>query len=298
MKFLNAFAAAMLCSMSFESSAAQCDDNFKSSGSFLNGKTFQTFAEVPGVAADVAMRNLQAFTANDGFKIISVDTAQGVISAQQANGSSGRKMPLDINVEKLANGVKISMLYGTPAGTLSPADAVQAHFCKSIAAVSGPALAVSEAAAEPRRPAAPSPSGARRNLAPISAQQQAKIRSALAGKGLKDERAKQNLSEASETISAFLENVGCIPASDGGGLNVFAAPGHRFSPNGFASPMLSTRYHDKSACLSVVRIQGVTAPALNALRFEVVYLADDSGESTIKHHELVKQPDGQWLFNE
>lgn len=62
--------------------------------------------------------------------------------------------------------------------------------------------------------------------------------------------------------------------------------------------MTSTKYHDKSACLTVLRIQGVTAPALNALRFEVVYLAEDSGESNIQQYELVKQPDAQWLVTQ
>ena len=289
------FIAVSFFAASAAANASQCDDNFSSAGSFLSGKTCQTSAEVAGASVDAALRNLQAFTANNGFKVISVDKAQGIISAVQASAASGRKIPLDINVEKSAGGVKVSMLYATPAGAMSPSDAVQAHFCKSIAAAGGPALAVNEAISEPRRAAPPQTRGGQKNLSVISAEQQAKIQSAVAAKGLKDERAKQNLKEASETVSAFLENVSCIPDTDGSSLNIFAAPGHRFSPNGYPGPMITTRYHNKSACLTVVRIQGVNAPALNALRFEVVYLAEDSGESNIQRYELVKQPDGQWL---
>jgi uncharacterized protein YchJ len=61
--------------------------------------------------------------------------------------------------------------------------------------------------------------------------------------------------------------------------------------------MSGARYHDKNSCLTILRLQGITAPALNALRFEAVYLAEDSGESVIKEHEAVRQLDGQWLFN-
>ena len=59
--------------------------------------------------------------------------------------------------------------------------------------------------------------------------------------------------------------------------------------------MVFARYHSKGA-LTVTRIHGWTAPALNALTFEVMCLAEDSGESTKTRHQIVKPPDGEWLF--
>ena len=60
--------------------------------------------------------------------------------------------------------------------------------------------------------------------------------------------------------------------------------------------MTKMPYHNKGTGVSVSRIHGWNAPALNALRFEVVYLAEDSGESAKTSHQVVKQPDGAWLF--
>ncbi len=37
-------------------------------------------------------------------------------------------------------------------------------------------------------------------------------------------------------------------------------------------------------------------PARNALRFEVSYISDTSGEVVKGNHEVVKQPSGEWLF--
>ena len=61
--------------------------------------------------------------------------------------------------------------------------------------------------------------------------------------------------------------------------------------------MSYTPYRTKAACLSVARVHGWKMQALNALSFEVVYLADDGGETVKTDHEVVKQPDGAWLFS-
>ena len=58
----------------------------------------------------------------------------------------------------------------------------------------------------------------------------------------------------------------------------------------------SMHYHNKEQCVNVARVSGWTSPSINALRFEVVYLADDSGEVVKQNNEVVKQPDGEWLF--
>jgi hypothetical protein len=80
-------------------------------------------------------------------------------------------------------------------------------------------------------------------------------------------------------------------------LNEYAAPGTDLH-NMYVGlrPMRTMQYHNKAACLTVARVQGWQAPALNALRFEVLYRADDSGETAKLSHEAVRQPDGSWLF--
>lgn len=131
-------------------------------------------------------------------------------------------------------------------------------------------------------------------MAAITPEQQEKIAQSLE-KRTTDERVKAMIVEASPTIKAFVERLSCIVGGGGGeSLNIYAAPGVSFYY--IAASMVFARYHNKGACLTVTRIHGWTAPALNALTFEVVYLAEDSGESTKTRHQIVKQPDGEWLF--
>jgi hypothetical protein len=133
------------------------------------------------------------------------------------------------------------------------------------------------------------------NMPVITPEQKEKIAKALAQR-VADERIKAMIAEASPTIAAFVEKLSCI--ADGhaaSALNVYAAPGTNFQMIFY--PMVMTPYHNKGSCLSVVRLQGWSAPARNALKFEVVYVADDSGESAKTHHVVIKQPDGEWLFS-
>lgn len=140
----------------------------------------------------------------------------------------------------------------------------------------------------------PQPAQRAPNMAAITPEQQEKIAQVLA-KRVTDERVKGMIAEASPTIKAFVERLSCLVGGNGGGsLNIYAAPGVGF--DNLMAPMVLTRYHNKGACLTVTRIHGWTAPALNVLTFEVVYLAEDSGESTKTRHKIIKQPDGDWLF--
>lgn len=122
-------------------------------------------------------------------------------------------------------------------------------------------------------------------------EQQAALLQALQS-NLSDKRISAALAEATPTIKTVIEKRACGTVD---GVGIYAAPGKGrwdFIP----SPMEVTRYHNKGACMTVARIHGWQMQALNALSFEVVYLAEDSGESTKQAHQLVKQPDGAWLF--
>lgn len=134
------------------------------------------------------------------------------------------------------------------------------------------------------------------NVAPITAEQLAKIDAALMVKNQNRDIA-QAISEASPVIRDFVRTAACMPASGGSsGLNAYAAPGANLAWAG-AAPMPAMRYHDKSSCVSVLRLHGWKMPAKNALHFEVVYQAEDSGESAMRQHELIKQPSNEWLFS-
>lgn len=128
------------------------------------------------------------------------------------------------------------------------------------------------------------------NAPQLTSQQQAGLMQALQGPQA-DKRIVASLREATPTIRAVLEKRACNSSA---GSQVFTAPGREFAG---LLPMAYTPYHNKAACLSVARVHGWKMQALNALSFEVVYLADDSGETVKADHEVVKQPDGAWLFS-
>lgn len=102
--------------------------------------------------------------------------------------------------------------------------------------------------------------------------------------------------QATSTIQPLLERVSCISNYNQSILTKFAAPGYAFGI-GHVLPMIRMQYHDKATCLDVVRLQGWSMPARNALKFEVVFEAPDSGESMKNDYTLVRQPDGVWLVH-
>lgn len=136
-----------------------------------------------------------------------------------------------------------------------------------------------------------------RGLAPVTETQAAKIDSALQFNA-PNTTLTQAVSEAKSTIGPFLKIHSCLSGYNASSLNVYAAPGKLYPNNNYPHSLIpQMRGHDKSSCLTVQRILGWTMPSANTLRFEVVYLSDSSGESGKSHHEVQKQPNGEWLFS-
>lgn len=134
------------------------------------------------------------------------------------------------------------------------------------------------------------------NSVSLSSAQQAKLQSILNQK-TQDKNINIAVSEASTVISEFIGMNSCITGYNGSMLNRYAAPGKLYPSNNYiGAPVPQMRYHDKSSCASVLRIQDWKMPARNALRFEVSYISDTSGEVIKDNNEVVKQPSGEWLF--
>lgn len=298
---ISVFLSALSFTLSSNSYAAPCDTNFTSNGSFITGSTYKTFSDIPNVSAASAFEGALADIAKEpSWKILAQDKSKGMIQAVQAESyNKGKVIPLNINIVPAGNGAKINMDYVTPTGSLSPASAVKNQFCQTIAAAenfAGGSYASVAVLTDVNSPV--NTNNVPRQLpgiAMITAAQQNKISKEIAKKtAQKDLQTK--ILEASSIIQQFLEKNSCINtiSANNTRLIYFAAN----SPQGIA-PMLfssSMHYHNKEQCVTVSRVSGWASPALNALRFEVVYLADDSGEVVKQNNEVVKQPDGEWLF--
>lgn len=88
----------------------------------------------------------------------------------------------------------------------------------------------------------------------------------------------------------------CISGYNASSLHKFAAPSKVYENFNYIDPMLGMKYHSRDACLTVTKIHGFEMPAKNALSFEVVLTADDSGEVGKRYYTVQKQDDDAWLF--
>lgn len=112
-----------------------CAQNFSYSGSFISGRTYKTHAHVSGVTKKTAMSRVAQFTANEGWKINSVDKDMGIISASQTvSYGGGKTAPLNISFLQEAERVKLSLNYSTSGGVSSPLEATVDHLCKTVEA--------------------------------------------------------------------------------------------------------------------------------------------------------------------
>ncbi len=283
--------------------ADQCEENFRAEGNLLTGKTYKTSAVMAGVQQDAAFARALAHTAANGFTVITSDKASGVISAAEtAMYAKGKTLPLSIVLQPDAGNLKMSMTAATAGGMFTPEGTVRKHFCAAIAAAAdgaSPAAAANNTGVVP--PPGLVPAKMQSRSMPGFASSTAAQRQAykdevpkLAG----GEKIKAMVKEAAPEISAYIEKVACLADYKGlSAMDIFGTPGTPLgSMLGGSRPMRTMSYHDKSQCLSVKRVHGWKAPANNALEFEVIYSADDSGEAGKMTHEAVRQPDGTWLF--
>lgn len=297
---------ALVLSPSFAADQA-CKQNFQSSGNLLTGKTYKTWSLVPGVQPAAAFPRALAFTAENGFTVLSSDATAGVISAaQSASYGNGKNVPLNITLRAEGDGTRIALQYATSGGMMSPEDAIRKHFCLTIDAAaaggSAPApapapvaLAAAPMAATPAAPVA-GPAMPPGYAVPTDVQ-----RAALADalkKSVPTGPTKVLIDEASPVIGAFVQRLACMATYTGAmALNEYAAPGVQLNTHFTAGyPMSRAQYHHRGSCMTVTRVHGWLAPAANALRFEAVFKADDSSETVATSHEVVKQPSGEWLF--
>jgi hypothetical protein len=135
-------------------------------------------------------------------------------------------------------------------------------------------------------------------LAKITPTQQTRIAQALKD-GSADPKAQLIIAQATPKMRAFIERLSCIRQYNDGGSTVLqnmAAPGASFKF--FVPPMHGTKLHNKSTCLTVtgVVLKPATSKAGDALQIKVLYVAEDSGETTTSNHEINKNSKGVWWF--
>jgi hypothetical protein len=292
---LSITALALLGSLSVNANAAQCESNFSSSGNFITGTTYKTFAELPSLSLANAYEGALAdITKEPSWKVLAQDKSKGMIQAVQAEQyDKGKVIPLNINIIPSGGGVKISMDYVTPTGSLSPESAVKSQFCQTILAAENGSSSqektqsVSRVKSEdsigvdPIRPL----NGLRFN----SDQKKRMVKQLT----IKDNggQLKTMISEARPTIEQVLEMQACFYPTGSYGLYLTEGGNyHTLYDNIF-------NHHDKSQCVNVQRIKDWKIKAKNAFGFRVLYVSEQSGQNQEFYYSMEKQLDGTWLFD-
>lgn len=97
----------------------------------------------------------------------------------------------------------------------------------------------------------------------------------------------------------------CMKTSDNMRLlNFYAVTGKNFDPrtssyggSSFPDSNSYMKYHDRNNCVAARTMDQWSMPALNALRFRVVYFAEDSGETVNFQYEFKRTEDGSWKLD-
>lgn len=113
----------------------QCQDNFTTSGSFLSGKSFSTTAALPVTPAPAAFDEAYKALLREGFHIESSDPKRGAISAYQNVNFSNKTAPLNLLVEPLGQGSRLTFVFVASGGLYTPEAGARDFFCKLVAQV-------------------------------------------------------------------------------------------------------------------------------------------------------------------
>jgi hypothetical protein len=276
----------------------------------LTGKTYSTVASILNASPRDAFDGALQFTTSNGFTALSSDKNAGSISAAQTvNMRNGKNVPLTITMKADGANTTMAMSYLTPLGVISPDEAIKKHFCATVAAaaassarilVASPSIPVEHVHAPPPT-LRPIQRSAPVGYAMITAEQKEAIEAALM-KNMSNERVRAMVKEAASSIIWMAEKIGCLNHDRGlSGLNELASPNFNLADYfNVRYPMTTysagTKYHDKSVCLSVIRFSGWKMLADNALEYQVTFKADDSGETSVITHSIIRQPDSTWTF--
>ena len=212
---------------------------------------------------------------------------------QAASYAKGKTIPLNIVIEAINNGAKVSMTYATPPATLSPESAIKNQFCQTIQAAANSAGKPAQAVvADDKKSSGQDVAQMGQDLQGInlSKQQKNQLATQLSLKN-KEAQLKTMIAEASPTIEKVLAMQACFYPSSSYGM-YRSSGGYYQSLNNYAF-----NHHDKSKCVNVQRIKDWKIIAKNALFFRVVYVSEQSGESQELYYEVQKQLDDVWLFN-
>jgi predicted small secreted protein len=112
-----------------------CVANYKVDGNFFTGKTHKSFQEYNKVKKDTAITKISQHLAINGWKSVTTDKDNGIISAtQQVIDGNGQEIPLNILVTNIKDGgIRVDTTVNVTGMLI--AGGIEDDFCKILAAV-------------------------------------------------------------------------------------------------------------------------------------------------------------------
>ena len=95
----------------------------------VSGKQFTTFATLK-TNPDLALGNATKMLAREGFHIESTNEKTRVITAYQHVNFSAKTAPLNVIIDPVAGGSKVTLTFVTGAGIYTPESGAESEFCK------------------------------------------------------------------------------------------------------------------------------------------------------------------------
>jgi hypothetical protein len=110
--------------------AKDCETHFATEGSFLAGRKYSTWIEVPTVTQADAFQRAYKAIATDGWLISSSDEKMGMISAAQSvSYGKGSVAPLVVLVESTSSASKLTATFHIGGGQTTKEETVRAKLC-------------------------------------------------------------------------------------------------------------------------------------------------------------------------
>ena len=115
-----------------------CVTNLTSKGNVFSGKQITTWQSFTGIKKANAYQRIYTALVKDGWRIGNADKDIGTISAtQDISFSNGKTIPLNVLIEEVGDGIKVTETVSMQGGLIGGAKSVQKGFCAHMDAIAG-----------------------------------------------------------------------------------------------------------------------------------------------------------------
>ena len=126
--------------------AAECEDNFKKSGSMFTGADYSSSVSVPHLSVADALGQMRGIMIAEKMDVITEDRDSGTMLVEQRSSFTTRAIPTLINISEAGGVASVEVTVKTEKGQFAKQDAMRTYVCQLLAKVQGGAAGKQAAA--------------------------------------------------------------------------------------------------------------------------------------------------------